>query len=154
MDCSGHLCSLRHNNAQQLVVHLHMQHLKLLSLVNQLRLQSDNFHLFLTFCVHLFFSLRKYLLSHRHILDSISNLMIKGFQPYFLLKGDNFTSSSMISANLVTALYIEWLINHIKQVEIMKSDNIEPETTCGYCTQGKHTECRGYDCACAENGHP
>jgi hypothetical protein len=31
---------------------------------------------------------------------------------------------------------------------------IRPETTCGYCTQGKDNECQGYGCACAENGHP
>jgi hypothetical protein len=38
--------------------------------------------------------------------------------------------------------------------ELDERDNIPPETTCGYCTQGKHNECRGYDCACAKNGHP
>lgn len=49
---------------------------------------------------------------------------------------------------------ISRLINLAKQWRIMKSDNIQPETTCGYCTQGKHSECRGYECACAEKGHP
>ena len=46
------------------------------------------------------------------------------------------------------------LINPRQQGRTMKSDSIKPETTCGYCTQGKHNECRGYDCACAKNGHP
>jgi len=36
----------------------------------------------------------------------------------------------------------------------MKSADMQPETTCGYCTQGKHNECRGYECACARNDHP
>jgi hypothetical protein len=33
-------------------------------------------------------------------------------------------------------------------------DDIPPESICGYCTQGKHNECRGYDCACSRKGHP
>jgi hypothetical protein len=36
----------------------------------------------------------------------------------------------------------------------MKSADVQPETTCGYCTQGKHNECLGYECACARNAHP
>jgi hypothetical protein len=35
----------------------------------------------------------------------------------------------------------------------MKGADTQPETTCGYCTQGRHNECRGYDCACSKNGH-
>jgi hypothetical protein len=45
-------------------------------------------------------------------------------------------------------------INHLYQERIMKGDNVPPEATCGYCTQGKHNECRGYECACSKNGHP
>jgi hypothetical protein len=36
----------------------------------------------------------------------------------------------------------------------MKSADVQPETTCGYCTQGKHNGCLGYECACARNAHP
>jgi len=25
--------------------------------------------------------------------------------------------------------------------------------TCGYCSQGRHRECRGIDCDCARNNH-
>jgi len=35
----------------------------------------------------------------------------------------------------------------------MTSEDVQPETISGYCTQGKHYECRGYDCACAKTGH-
>jgi hypothetical protein len=35
----------------------------------------------------------------------------------------------------------------------MKGADTQPETTCGYCTRGRHNECRGYDCACSKNGH-
>jgi len=35
----------------------------------------------------------------------------------------------------------------------MDNDSIRPETTCGYCTQSKHSECLGYACACSKNGH-
>lgn len=33
----------------------------------------------------------------------------------------------------------------MSQEKTMSSKNAKPETICGYCSQGKHYECRGYD---------
>jgi NADH pyrophosphatase NudC (nudix superfamily) len=44
------------------------------------------------------------------------------------------------------------LINILSQGKTM-GENVKPETICGYCSQGKHYECRGYDCECAKTGH-
>jgi hypothetical protein len=61
-----------------------------------------------------------------------------------------FTFSGLSSG---FALSANSLINLIQQVRPMKSDDVRPEAICGYCTQGKHYECRGYDCECAKTGH-
>jgi hypothetical protein len=45
------------------------------------------------------------------------------------------------------------LNNHMSQGRSMSSKDVKPETVCGYCSQGKHYQCRGYDCECARTGH-
>jgi hypothetical protein len=36
----------------------------------------------------------------------------------------------------------------------IRSDGISDfRTICGYCTQGRHSECRGYFCDCGEKNH-
>ena len=34
-----------------------------------------------------------------------------------------------------------------------KSADVQPETTCGHCMQGRQNEYLGYDCLCANHGH-
>ena len=39
------------------------------------------------------------------------------------------------------------------EVFIRRDGTSDFRTICGYCTQGRHSECRRYACNCAEKNH-